>query len=97
MQRVHGNLTGLKHDQLRRVERIGRRRCPPELIVGPELARYMSEVSREIGRQIGVLINRRGQVRGRSHGVARDSLRSMALTTSHHPASGAAWPKLPTP
>jgi GTP-binding protein HflX len=63
MQRVHGNLTGLKHDQLRRVERIARRRCPPELIVGPELARYMSEVSREIGRQIGVLINRRGQVR----------------------------------
>ena len=36
--------------------------------------------------------DRRGQVRGRAHGAARDSLRSMALTTSHHPASGAAWP-----
>jgi GTP-binding protein HflX len=35
---------------------------PPEKIVSPELARQMSELSHETGRQIGVLINRKGQV-----------------------------------
>lgn len=33
-----------------------------EQIVSPELARQMSEISYETGRQIGVLINRKGQV-----------------------------------
>lgn len=32
------------------------------MIISPELARQMSEISHETGRQIGVLINRKGQV-----------------------------------
>ena len=35
---------------------------PAEKIVSPELARQMAEVSYETGRQIGVLLNRKGQV-----------------------------------
>lgn len=35
---------------------------PASDIVSPELARQMSEISLETGRQIGVLINRKGQV-----------------------------------
>ena len=35
---------------------------PPDQIVSAELARQMSELSHETGRQIGVLINRKGQV-----------------------------------
>ena len=34
----------------------------PDTIVSPELARQMTEISLETGRQIGVLINRKGQV-----------------------------------
>ena len=34
----------------------------PRELCSPELARHLSEVSREIGRQIGVLLNRRGEV-----------------------------------
>jgi GTP-binding protein HflX len=34
----------------------------PEQIVSPELARQLSEISFETGRQVGVLINRKGQV-----------------------------------
>lgn len=34
----------------------------PEQIVSPELARQLSEISYETGRQIGVLLNRKGQV-----------------------------------
>jgi GTP-binding protein HflX len=47
---------------LRRIERLSTRRVAPEQIVSPELARQMSEISHETGRQVGVLINRKGQV-----------------------------------
>ena len=59
---IHGFTQGLKHNQLRRIERLGTRRVAPEQIVSPELARQLSEISFETGRQIGVLINRKGQV-----------------------------------
>jgi len=52
----------LKHNQLRRIERLSTRRVPPSQIISPELARQLSEISSETGRQIGVLINRKGQV-----------------------------------
>ncbi|HEY0656962.1 MAG TPA: hypothetical protein VGD05_00730, partial [Pyrinomonadaceae bacterium] len=52
----------MKHNQLRRIERLSSRRVAPEQIVSPELARQLSEISYETGRQIGVLINRKGQV-----------------------------------
>lgn len=35
---------------------------PPEQIVSPELARQLSEISHETGRQVGVLLNRKGKV-----------------------------------
>src|SRR5207249_4837252 len=38
------------------------RRIPPKDIVTPEFARTLTELSHEIGRQIGVLVNRKGQV-----------------------------------
>ncbi len=59
---VHGFTKGLKHNQLRRIERLATRRVAPEQIVSPELARQMTEISHETGRQIGVLLNRKGQV-----------------------------------
>ncbi|HEY0050011.1 MAG TPA: hypothetical protein VGB68_12025, partial [Pyrinomonadaceae bacterium] len=59
---IHGFTQGLKHNQLRRIERLSSRRVAPEQIISPELARQMSEISFETGRQIGVLLNRKGQV-----------------------------------
>jgi GTP-binding protein HflX len=59
---VHGYTQGLKHNQLRRIEKLASRRVSPPQIVSPELARQMSELSHETGRQIGVLINRKGQI-----------------------------------
>src|SRR5687768_6793555 len=52
---VTGFTQGLKHNQLRRIERLATRRVPPSQIVSQELARQMSELSLETGRQIGVL------------------------------------------
>lgn len=59
---IHGFTKGLKHNQLRRIERLSTRRVAPEQIVSPELARQITEISHETGRQVGVLLNRKGQV-----------------------------------
>ncbi|MBC7898822.1 MAG: GTPase HflX [Saprospiraceae bacterium] len=62
MSNIHGFTQGLKHNQIRRIERLATRRVPADQIVSQELARQMAEVSLETGRQIGVLLNRKGQV-----------------------------------
>ncbi|MBV9241840.1 MAG: GTPase HflX [Acidobacteria bacterium] len=62
MSNVTGFTRGLKQNQIRRIERLSTRRVSPDTIVSPELARQMSELSHETGRQVGVLLNRKGQV-----------------------------------
>jgi GTP-binding protein HflX len=59
---VHGNTQGLKPNQLRRIEKLYSRRISPQRIVTPEFARQLSELSHETGRQIGVLVDRKGYV-----------------------------------
>jgi GTP-binding protein HflX len=59
---VQGNTQGLKHNQLRRIEKLFTRRIAPHQIVTPEFARAMTELSHETRRQIGVLIDRKGYV-----------------------------------
>ena len=62
MNTVTGNVVGLKPSQMHALERVYRRRLRPNEIVSGELAAYLSEVSREIERQVGILANRRGDV-----------------------------------
>ena len=62
MKRIFGNAAGLKANEIRRLENLYRRRMPPEFLVTPELARDVSLLSREIRRQIGLLVNRQGRV-----------------------------------
>ena len=57
-----GNIAGLKKAQLQRLERLAAKRVPPASIISPELARALGEISVEIGRQVGVLIERSGKV-----------------------------------
>ncbi|NKB81636.1 MAG: GTPase HflX [Nitrospirales bacterium] len=57
-----GNLVGLKANQLARLHRLGRRRVPVDMVITPDLAGICSELSQEIRRQIGLLINRRGNI-----------------------------------
>lgn len=59
---LHGNLTGLKSSQIQALERIYRRRISPEQLITGELARYLSERSYELQRQLGVIIDRAGTV-----------------------------------
>ncbi|MCP5068770.1 MAG: GTPase HflX [bacterium] len=60
--RVFGNTHGLKANQVKRLERLGRRSVPANRLVSQELARELTEISREIRRQTGVLVDRRGDV-----------------------------------
>lgn len=59
---VHGNTTGLKSSQSKALERLGRRRLGADRIITNELAREMTELSGELRRQVGVLIDRQGIV-----------------------------------
>jgi GTP-binding protein HflX len=60
--RVFGNTHGLKASHVRQLERLFRRRLPPERLVTHELARELTELGAEIRRQVGVLVDRRGSV-----------------------------------
>ena len=62
MNKIHGNLTGLAPAQIKGIEQLYRRRMPPERIVTHDLARQLTTLSREINRQIGLLISRRGEI-----------------------------------
>jgi GTP-binding protein HflX len=62
MQDVHGNTLGLKPSQLQTLRRTYRRRSDARAVVTPELARHLTEVSRETNRQVGVLVDRKGDV-----------------------------------
>ncbi|KPK28857.1 MAG: GTP-binding protein HflX [Desulfobacterales bacterium SG8_35_2] len=62
MSKVVGNTGGLKTAQLKHLERLGKKRIAPDLIVSHEMARSMAEISHITGRQVGVLIDRSGRV-----------------------------------
>ena len=62
IKRIDGNMTGLKANQIHRLQHIYRRKVPAQQIVTQELARYLCELSLEINRQIGVLIDRKGTI-----------------------------------
>jgi len=62
MPEVTGNRAGLKPSELSALERVYRRRVDPRDVVSDELGSFLCEVSRRIGRQVGVLISRQGAV-----------------------------------
>jgi GTPase len=62
MKRLFGNIGGLKASHIRRLEKLYRRRLPPQFLISFELARDISKLSHEIRRQIGLLINRQGKI-----------------------------------
>ncbi|MCL2670175.1 MAG: GTPase HflX [Syntrophaceae bacterium] len=55
-------MTGLGPREIKRLGQLYRRRLPPEQVIPQELARVLTELSRELQRQIGLLITRRGEI-----------------------------------
>ncbi|MDT8444262.1 MAG: GTPase HflX [Desulfuromonadales bacterium] len=60
---IYGTTTGLKSSQIKALERIYQRRLPAGEVITPELARYLTEQSRALRRQIGLIIDRSGEVK----------------------------------
>ena len=69
--RVFGNTQGLRATQVRQLERLLRRQIPAERFITHELARELAELSHATGRQVGVLVDRRGSVTHAMVGDAR--------------------------
>jgi GTP-binding protein HflX len=63
IQKIFGNTLGLKPSQARKILSLYHRRIPPQRVISPELARSMTELSREINRQLALLIDRGGNIR----------------------------------
>ncbi len=59
---LFGNTQGLKPNQLKRIQKFYERRVRPWQLISPELGRALCELSREVGRQLGILLTRRGHV-----------------------------------
>ena len=71
IRRIEGNITGLKAQQRRRLEKLYQTRLPPRSFINQDFARRLTEISWEIRRQVGVLVNRKGVVEWVVVGSAR--------------------------
>ncbi len=94
---IHGNTTGLKPSQVRALERIYRRHLVASEVISPELARYLTELSGELRRQIGLIIDRSGEVKNvilgddreivipdlSGYGLGRSGLRGLRCIHTH--------------
>jgi len=59
---IHGHLSGLKAGQIQALERIQRRRIAVDQVISVELARYLTERAYDMRRQVGVIVDRQGEI-----------------------------------
>lgn len=62
MKKLWGNTKGLKTNHLQRLEKLYRRKVPPQYLLTADLAREMGQLSLEIQRQVALLLSRPGKV-----------------------------------
>jgi GTP-binding protein HflX len=62
LAKVQGYTQGLKPNQLKQLENLYRRRLPPAELILAEQALALARLSAELGRQVGLVISRRGEV-----------------------------------
>ncbi len=74
MSTIVGALLGLKPSHKDRLNRLALKRIPRDTVVSPEIARRLAEISAEIGRQVGLLVDRQGIVQKVIVGDARSIL-----------------------
>lgn len=85
MSETQGNLSGLKPSEKKSLDKLFQRKVGQDIITA-ELARTLCEISREIGRQVGILCDRKGQVAavivGDAKGIMIDELKSFRVGRS---------------
>src|SRR5208283_5448112 len=83
INKISGNTTGLRAAQIKQIERLGHKGIPPETIISHDLARQLSFLSRDINRQIGLLISHKGVLIPNLEGFRSSSLRFKGLRLIH--------------
>lgn len=78
---IEGQVAGLRAGQIKALERIYRRKIPPDQLISGELARFIAEQSRELRRQVGVLIDRQGTIQ---HVLLGDDRELLLPDLSHY-------------
>ncbi len=71
---IEGKTGGLKARQIKALERIYRRKLPANEMITAELARYLTELSHELKRQLGLIIDRSGSIQSVIVGDDREIL-----------------------
>ena len=67
---LHGHLQGLAPSETKLLERLYRRKVPAQALFPTELARPLCDISHQIRRQVGLLVDRSGAV---THVIVGDS------------------------
>lgn len=62
MNRVYGDTANLKASHVRQLQKLGDRSTAADQVVSPALARDLLDLAHEIGRRVGLFIDRRGRV-----------------------------------
>ena len=83
IQPLHGNTDGLKSSETRALQGLYARRIPPEQFLSADVGRRMTELSRALNRQVGLLVDRRGRV---SHVLVGDAHRLFIPDLGRHRA-----------
>ena len=73
IEKVHGKLSGLKKNQIKRLSNLYRRKLDPQMLVSAELARAMAELSLELAKPVSVVVDRRGRLMTVAVGDAQDT------------------------
>ncbi|MGB3649689.1 MAG: GTPase HflX [Rivularia sp. (in: cyanobacteria)] len=62
IETIYGKLQGLKHSQLKQLQRLYHQRLPGDSLTTPEFAERLAAISTEINQPLCAYLNRRGQV-----------------------------------
>jgi GTP-binding protein HflX len=62
VNRVHGDTASLKASHVRQLQKLSDRSMAPDQVVGAALARDLLDLAHEIGRRVGLFVDRRGRV-----------------------------------
>ena len=81
---VYGSTTGLRNTQIKRIEALYTLKSSPQFILAPEIAMELVEISHDIRRQIGLMIDRNGKI---ICVIAGEPQRIVIPVTSDHMAS----------
>jgi GTPase len=58
---IYGNLAGLRNVQIKRIENLYSVKSAPEYIISPDIAAELVQISHDIRRQVGLMVDRNGK------------------------------------